>query len=322
MSAVTRTLSLAVIALVMVAFAAGITLESSALAGGSPPVTTVKTIRAKYGTSNMGAALCRVVYLDMDAPPGFYAIASDGGHRITFPTQGGWLDADWSATTRRWLVFNQSLGVLDAHGRRLPFRPLPGSLLVEGARWSPDGRKILFTGLSGPPPHENLFTVNADGTGLRNLTHNVWQSAGAAWSPDGTMIVFHRQDESEDSGFSHGGLFVARADGTTIRPLVAGHAPDWSPDGKSIVFLRDDGLYVKTLGGGPPRRLDQNDDDEGPRWSPDGTEIAFTRRLGSTGDVYVIGADGGHLRRLTHTSAFNDFDQGKTALTWRCSGAH
>jgi Tol biopolymer transport system component len=120
---------------------------------------------------------------------------------------------------------------------------------------------------------------------------------------------------------SPGGLFVARPDGTGIRPLVAGREPDWSPDGKSIVFLRDDGLYVKTLGGGPAKRLDRNDEDSGPRWSPDGTEIAFTRRLDATGDVYVIGADGRHLRRLTHTRAFNGFDQGKTALTWRCSSA-
>jgi len=43
MAPVTRRLSITVIALVMVAFAAGITLESSALAGGSLPITKVKT---------------------------------------------------------------------------------------------------------------------------------------------------------------------------------------------------------------------------------------------------------------------------------------
>jgi dipeptidyl aminopeptidase/acylaminoacyl peptidase len=142
------------------------------------------------------------VYLDMDAG-GFHAMASDEGHRITVPTQGVWLDADWSAATRRWLVFGGPLAVLDARGRRLPFRSLPRSLGVDFARWSPDGRRILFTGSIGPPYHENLFVVNADGTGLRNLTHNVWQSSEAAWSPDGTMIVFHRQKHTPDLARIH-----------------------------------------------------------------------------------------------------------------------
>lgn len=269
-------------------------------------------------------ALCRIVYLDFDAGPsnGFRAVGPDGSHRTTIRTSGTWLDADWSPTAKRWLVIDQTLAILDARGRRLPFRPLPRGLLVEGARWSPDGRKIVFTGLRGPPPHENVFVVNSDGSGLRNLTHNVWQSSQPAWSPDGMRIVFHRQKQSPDSGLDDGGLFVANADGTDVEPLVPGFEPDWSPDGVSIVFRRDGGLYVKTLRGGPPRRVDRDDGDNGPRWSPDGKEIAFTRSVGGDppNDVYVIRADGTALRRLTHTRADNSFDQGRVALTWQCLG--
>ena len=34
-------------------------------------------------------------------------------------------------------------------------------------------------------------------------------------------------------------------------------------------------------------------------WSPDGTTIAFEAAIDGNTDVYLVGADGGHLRRLT-----------------------
>ena len=34
-------------------------------------------------------------------------------------------------------------------------------------------------------------------------------------------------------------------------------------------------------------------------WSPDGTRIAFEAAIAGNTDVYLVGADGGHLRRLT-----------------------
>jgi len=34
-------------------------------------------------------------------------------------------------------------------------------------------------------------------------------------------------------------------------------------------------------------------------WSPDGTRIAFEAAVAGNTDVYLVGADGGHLRRLT-----------------------
>src|SRR5262245_35552145 len=61
-----------------------------------------------------------------------------------------------------------------------------------GARWSPDGRQIAFSGIE---------VVNADGTGLRRLTTSLpgecdgrdsWDS-GPAWSPDGRSIAFTRR---------------------------------------------------------------------------------------------------------------------------------
>ena len=54
--------------------------------------------------------------------------------------------------------------------------------------WSPDGRQIAFeSDLDGDP---EIFVMNADGSGVRQLTHNTIWDEGPAWAPDGTKLAF------------------------------------------------------------------------------------------------------------------------------------
>ena len=54
--------------------------------------------------------------------------------------------------------------------------------------WSPDGRQIAFE--STMDGDREIYVMNADGTNIRQLTHNTLWDEGPAWSPDGTKLAF------------------------------------------------------------------------------------------------------------------------------------
>jgi WD40-like Beta Propeller Repeat len=101
------------------------------------------------------------------------------------------------------------LSFIDADGsnlRQLVVR-LPGEEGHGGLTWSPDGSRLTFWHLASGRPQ--IFIVDADGTGLRQITtegSNQWP----AWSPDGSRIGFVRD----------GVLSTMMPDGSDIHPLT------------------------------------------------------------------------------------------------------
>jgi dipeptidyl aminopeptidase/acylaminoacyl peptidase len=172
--------------------------------------------------------------------------------------------------------------------------------------WSPDGTRIAFMRRCWHSDDETdadkeIFVMNADGTGQRNLTRSPrWEDEAPRWSPDGTKIIFA----------STLGLAVMNADGKRQHVLDYssggyGFAAPWSPDGKRIAFVRAPGqhyaIYVmKSDGSGETRVTDARVESYDPAWSPDGKKIAFTRGLGENPEIYLMSPDGSGQRRLTH----------------------
>ena len=161
--------------------------------------------------------------------------------------------------------------------------------------FSPDGSRVVFEhsvdeGRSGLPSDE-LFVMNADGSGLRQLTHDGAHDGFPTWSPDGTRVVYtsYRGDRFVAgclaSAECPSDLHVINADGSAETRLTYTPGdesmPSWSPDGTQIVFrsTRDDPagtLFVMNADGTDARALDTGTTSNyWPRWSPDGRSVAF-----------------------------------------------
>jgi Tol biopolymer transport system component len=174
---------------------------------------------------------------------------------------------------------------------------------------SPAGRLVVT--------HEDdLYVVEADGSGRRPLVEAPGTQFDADWSPDGTRVAYRdaRKGLSVDDE-----IYVARVDGSGGANLTRNPAgdwsPAWSPDGESIAFASDrEGelrIFVMAADGSGVRRVTEIWG-EYPAWSPDGEHLAFASYAGGTGptgdpnyDLFVVNADGSGLRRLTESPAYD-----------------
>ena len=91
--------------------------------------------------------------------------------------------------------------------------------------WSPAGDKIAYSTWENGG-EINIFTINADGSGLMQLTGKSGENESPSWSPDGEMIVFTSSREGKKK------LYVMSSTGENQRRLlqVEGEQmqPSWS----------------------------------------------------------------------------------------------
>ncbi len=90
--------------------------------------------------------------------------------------------------------------------------------------WSPVDNKIVYSSMQNNG-EINIFTINADGSGLRQLTYRTRQNEAPSWSPDGSMIVFSSTRDGSKK------LFMMNANGRNQRSLkIPGEQmqPSWS----------------------------------------------------------------------------------------------
>jgi Tol biopolymer transport system component len=192
-----------------------------------------------------------------------------------------------------------------------------------GPVWSPDGRKLAFGKRLGPAIgqcgvcHTEIFVVNADGSGQRNLTGNLGGDS-PAWSPDGQTIAFSTTRDNPNIP----NLYVMNADGSGQRRVTQDPIPaweaSWSPDGRRLAFASGvqvypsyPDIYLVNVDGSGQQQLTRHPlQDQEPAWSPDGRRIAFMsyrdeRPLGGRrwqALMQVMNAEGSEQRRLTRLS--------------------
>ena len=155
---------------------------------------------------------------------------------------------------------------------------------------------------------KDIFVVNANGSGLTNLTKDRSVAAmDITWAPDGNKIAFTTR---QPNNFL---INVINPDGTGLTKLANGIYPAWSHDGTQIAFgcvfpgisgicsMNADGSKVARLTGGSALTWS-------PSWSPDGKYIAFLSAHGTGNDdgnngyrLYRINTDGTGQLQLADT---------------------
>jgi Tol biopolymer transport system component len=167
-------------------------------------------------------------------------------------SEGSWIALDVSPDGKT-IVFD-FLGDIYS----IPITGGPATQLTAGMpfdaqpRFSPDGKKIVFTSLR--TGDLELFIMDIDGSNVVQITDELGYDGGAFFSPDGTELIFRasrpKTDEEVEKYTSllaegmveptNMELFLVNIDGTNMRQITelgnANWAPFFHPDGDKIIF--------------------------------------------------------------------------------------
>lgn len=173
---------------------------------------------------------------------------------------------------------------------------LPGRDAVQPT-WSADGSKLAFAARPSPEEPFAIYTSDADGGSIQQITSASLGDTNPAWSPDETRIAFSRL---LPSGLH--AIFISNAEGSAAAQLTDGTRdemePAWSPSGSEIAYAAriaplsvcpdclTHSVFVRNADGtGLPTELVPSGsslDLRDPDWSPDGSRIAFSIGDGTT----------------------------------------
>ena len=184
-------------------------------------------------------------------------------------------------------------------------------------RISPDGTRVVYTQMDAATGFERLLVRGINQSSAMHITPRaIAHEEMPAWSPDGTRIAFERLVDKTEACT----MWIVPSSGgaeTEVGPcgnyLV--NYFNWTPDSANLITSDQQAatagaglpLAILDLATGRKRVLDYqrapSDTDLDARYSPDGKRIVFRRGMAPHSDLFVMAADGGAVRQITHVDA-------------------
>ncbi len=143
-------------------------------------------------------------------------------------------------------------------------------------RWSPDGKQIVFHGVSPGKPFK-IYTVSRDGGAPVQLVRDdPGPQTDPNWSPDGSKIVFGGGVNEESSAIHV--LDLGSHQISTLPNSQGYFGPRWSPNGRYVAATPRDTLSIVLFDFQTQRWSELTRTPLGfPNWSADGKYVYFLR---------------------------------------------
>jgi Tol biopolymer transport system component len=178
-------------------------------------------------------------------------------------------------------------------------------------RWSPDGRWIAFQ--RGDSIRFDLFVVPARGGEPRQVTHDNNMIGGFAWMPDSRSILYSSSRGSTMPYLPTLSLWRVALEGGGVERMSSGETSYGSPDvarsGATVVSRQrlESDIWKFPFEGSPAENVRgavrvtrQTGQVLTPTAGPDDREIAFLSDSGGHANLWVVDAETGSLRQITH----------------------
>lgn len=178
--------------------------------------------------------------------------------------------------------------------------------------WSPNGSQIVFKstrneGKANPEGDFEIFLIQADGSNVRQLTHDSRDDRHPVFSADGKTVYYVSM--TAEGQFQLYSVDLECGTAKQLTNMVGGvKMPAVSADGRWLLFQTDGGpetndtqeIYKMHPDGSELTRLTNNSaHDKVPHFSPDGSYITFQSKRDGDYEVYCMKADGSEQTRLT-----------------------
>ncbi len=172
--------------------------------------------------------------------------------------------------------------------------------------WSPDNKKILYTVHRGASSY--LMVMNGDGQKQQVITQPGGHHYGYGFSLDGSKISYEAINRDRHEIFFYDMEKKQSYPVVDYDGLIDVGDPVFSPKENVMVFTSDSvnhhcrQLYLYNEASKTYYRItkDQQDKDD-PIFSPDGKMIAYIAKWNNAWNIYVMNADGSHVRNITHS---------------------